>query len=69
MVLNVDAPMPSPYQVLEGIGAGGYYPTLQEARAACRRFREESGNDEIYIYALMGVAEALEHHPGDFQPA
>ena len=65
VVLNVDAPMQSPYQILEDDN-GGYYRTLQEAREACRRFREESGNDEIYIYALTGVAEALRHRPNAF---
>ena len=65
-MLNVDAPMPNPYQVLEDEN-GGCYSTLQEAREACRRFREESGNDEIYVYALMGVPEALRLHPDAFE--
>ena len=62
VVVNVDAPLPSPYQILEDDN-GGYYRTLQEAREAGRRFRAESGNDQIYVYALMGVAEALRHQP------
>ncbi len=65
VVLNVSAPMRSPYQILED-ETGGYYPTLQEAREVCRRFREESGNHEIYVYALMGVSEALGHHRAAF---
>lgn len=66
VVLNVNSPMRNPCQVLEG-ETGGYYPTLQEAREACERFREESGNEEIYVYAVIGVRQALELHPSDFQ--
>ncbi len=65
VVLNVSALMRRPYQILED-ETGGYYPTLQEAREACRRFREESGNQEIYVCALMGVSEALAHRRDGF---
>ncbi len=65
VVLNVNSPMRNPCQVLEG-ETGSYYPMLQEAREACERFREESGNEEIYVYALMGVNEALKSRPHAF---
>ena len=65
VVLNVDAPMVNPYQVLDD-DHGAYFRTLEAAREACQRFREESGNEEIYIYALMGVTEALTHRPTAF---
>lgn len=68
VVLNVNSPMRNPCQVLEG-ETGGYYLTLQEAREACERFREESGNEEIYVYAVIGVRQALELHPSDLQLA
>ena len=65
VVVNVNAPMRNPYQLLEA-DDGGYFRTLGEARGACRRLRDESGNDEIYIYALIGVREAIALHPGAF---
>ena len=65
VVMNVDAPMASPYQLLEG-ESGGYFATLQEAREACQRFRQESGNDEIFVYTLVAVADALSQHPREF---
>ena len=65
VVINVDAPSRIPYQILEE-DAGGYFPTLAAARAACLGWREESGNDQIYVYALMGVNEAFEAHPDCF---
>ena len=65
VVLNVGAPVPNPYQILED-ASGAYFSSLQEARETCQRFRAESGNDEIYVYALMGVEEALIHRPAAF---
>jgi len=42
------------------------FATLVEARETCRRLRSESGNDRIYIYALVGVKEAIRGRPGHF---
>lgn len=67
VVVNVDARMRNPHQVLEEENEGGYFRTLMEAREACQRFRQEGDNDEIYVYALIGVREALELRPGHFQ--
>ena len=70
VVVNVDARTRNPYQVLEdGDNGSAYFRTLAEARAACQQFREEGDNEEIYIYALVGVREALGLHPHDFQLA
>jgi hypothetical protein len=66
VVVNVDAAMPNSHQVLEDADRG-YFRTLAEARDACERFRDESGNNEIYIYALVGVQNALETYPADFR--
>lgn len=68
VVLNLNAPMANPYQILEG-GGGGYFSSLDEARNACRRWRDEHHNSEIFIYALVGVGEAIEAHPDVFPPA
>ncbi len=65
VVVNVEAPLTNPYQILEEDG-GGYFRTLREARAACGRWRTESGNDQIFIYALVGVHEAIEAHLDGF---
>ena len=67
VVVNVDSSSRNPYQVLEDGESGAYFRTLTEAREACQRFREEGGNDEIYVYAVTGVREALELHPDDFE--
>jgi cell fate (sporulation/competence/biofilm development) regulator YlbF (YheA/YmcA/DUF963 family) len=62
--------MRHPYQVLEDDENGSaYFRTLAEARAACQRFRKEGDNDEIFVYALVGVHEALERHPSVFRLA
>jgi hypothetical protein len=67
VVVNVDARARNPYQVLEDDENGSaYFQTLAEARAACEQARAESDNDEIYVYALVGVREALERHPDVF---
>lgn len=66
VVINVDAPAPNAFQILENDG-GGYFRTLTEAREACRRSREESHSDEIYVYALVGIGEALDLRPGAFE--
>ncbi len=65
ILMNVDSPMQSAYQVLDD-EQGGYYQTLDEARAACRRLRNESGNNRIYVYALAGVRHAIEQRPSDY---
>ena len=57
VVMNLNARMANPYQIVEADG-GGYFPTLEEARATCRRWREESANDMIFVYALVGIREA-----------
>lgn len=69
VVVNVDSPTRNPYQVLEYDENGGYFRTLPEAREACERFREEGDNNEIHIYALIGVREALALHPDAFELA
>ena len=69
VLVNVDSPTRNPYQILEDDENGGYFRTLRGAREACKRFREEGDNDEIYIYALIGVREALELHPDEFELA
>ncbi len=70
VVVNVDAPLLNPYQVLEDEENGGaYFRTLKEARAACQRFREEGENEEIYVYALVGIREGLGLHADSFQIA
>ncbi len=70
VVVNVDARTRNPYQVLEDDEHGSaYFRTLQDARVACERFRVEGDNEEIYIYALVGVREALELHADIFQLA
>jgi hypothetical protein len=65
VVVNVEAPFRNPFQVLEESG-GGYLATLSEARTACLRWREESGNDMIFVYALVGVREAIAARPDCF---
>ena len=65
VVVNVDAVSSPPYQLLEAAGEG-YFPTLSEARQACERFREEGDNLEIYVYALVGVREAIGLRPDVF---
>ena len=65
VVMNVDASFTNPCQILEEDG-GGYFPTLRQARAACRGWREESGNDQIFVYALLGIREATDEHPESF---
>lgn len=69
VVVNVNAPTRNPYQVLEDDKGDTYFRTLEEARDACERFREEGENDEIYVYALIGVREALTLHPESFRLA
>ena len=70
VVVNVDARTRNPCQVLENEENGSaYFRTLMEAREACQRFREEGDNEEIYVYALIGVHAALQLHSGDFQLA
>lgn len=70
VVVNVDARMPNAYQVLEDEENGSaYFETLMQARKACQRLRREGENDEIYVYALVGVREALERHAGHFRLA
>jgi hypothetical protein len=66
IVLNVDGPMPNPYQVIEDEDGNGYFFTLQGARALCRRLRRQAENPRLYVYALFGVQEALEARPGAF---
>lgn len=65
VVVNVDASFVSPCQIIDEDG-GGYFPTLAAARAACRGWREESGNDQIFVYALVGIREATEARPDQF---
>ena len=65
VVVNVDASFISPCQILEEDG-GAYFPTLREARAACRRWRNESGNDMIFVYALVGVRDAIAALPDQY---
>ncbi len=65
VVINLNARMANPFQVLEEDG-GGYFATLEEARSACRRWREEYNNSEIFIYALVGVREAIQAYPDRF---
>lgn len=65
VLLNLDPPTPRPYQVLDE-NEGGYYRTLAEAREACQRVRQETGNSEIYVYALAGVSDAVTSQPGAF---
>ena len=65
VVVNLVAPYHNPYQILED-DRGGYFPTLRDARVACARWRTESGNDQIFVYALMGVGEAIDAHPDCF---
>lgn len=59
VVLNVAGPGPRPNQICEDDGSA-YFSTLAEARRACRRLRRESGNSEIYVYALVGVRDAVQ---------
>ena len=66
IVLNVNAPMRNPYQVVEDEDGNAYFSTLDDARALCRRLRRESRNPELYVYALIGVREAINTHPGAF---
>ena len=67
VVVNVDARTRNPYQVLEDEENGSaYFRTLIEARRACQRLREDGNNNEIYVYAVIGVRQALELHPSDF---
>lgn len=66
MVLNVNAPMRNPHQVVEDEEGNAYFCSLDDARALCRRLRREFGNPELYIYALIGVREAINAHPGAF---
>ncbi len=67
VVVNVDARTRNPCQVLEDERNGSaYFRTLKDARAACKRFRECGDNDEIYVYALIGVRQALELHSDVF---
>jgi hypothetical protein len=66
IVLNVNAPMPSPYQVVEDEDGNAYFTTLEDARAVCRRLRREAKNPDLYIYALFGVQEAVKSRPGAF---
>ena len=68
VVVNVDARTRNPFQVLEDERNGSaYYRTLKHARSACKRVRQCGDNDEIYVYALVGVREALELHPDRFE--
>ena len=70
VVANVHARTRNPCQILEDERNGSaYFRTLMEAREACRRFRAEGDNDETYVYALIGVRQALEIHSGDFRLA
>jgi hypothetical protein len=66
IVLNVNAPMLNPYQVVEDDAGNAYFPTLQGARALCRRLRREAGNPDLYVYGLFGVKEAIGTHPDIF---
>ncbi len=70
VVVNVDARTRNACQVLEDERNGSaYFGTLKHARVACKRFREFGDNDEIYVYALIGVRQALELHPDRFELA
>ena len=60
VVLNVGGR----YQICDDDGSG-YFATLADARAACLRLRRESGNSEIYVYAVVGVRDGVEHHASD----
>jgi hypothetical protein len=67
VVVNVDARTRFPYQVLEDeVHGSAYYRTLREARRACKQFRRCGDNDEIYVYALVGVPDALRSHSDSF---
>jgi hypothetical protein len=66
IVLNVNAPMLNPYQVVEDEDGNAYSATLDEARALCRRLRREAANRDLYVYALIGVKEAVRTHPDVF---
>ncbi len=67
VVVNVDARTTNPYQVLEDDENGSaYFSTLREAREACKRSRVEGDNDDIYVYALVGVREAIQRYSSHF---
>jgi hypothetical protein len=66
IVLNVNAPMLNPYQVVEDEDGNAYFAALDEARALCRRLRREATNPDLYVYALIGVEKAILTHPNVF---
>ena len=66
VVVNVDAPMGVPCQVLEDASGNTYFRTLTEARSVCRRLRRENENNMIFVYALTGIRQAREIEPSVF---
>lgn len=66
VVMNVDARMRNPYQILEDEEGETYYPSLARARDVCARLRRENSNNMIFVFALVGVNEALTLRLGSF---
>jgi hypothetical protein len=60
VVANVNARRRNAVQILDDTQNGGaYFTSLDAAREACEEFRARSGNEDIFVYALVGVEDAM----------
>ncbi len=69
VVINVDSPYDQKTGciVCETSDSINVFASLADARRVCEAAREESGNDQIFVYALVGAQDALERWPDSFE--
>jgi hypothetical protein len=48
-------------------GSKNVFASLADARRFCQAIRKDSGNERIFVYALVGVEDALLHWPERFE--
>ncbi len=69
VVVNVDSPydQKTGCVVCETDNSINVFRSLADARRVCEAAREESDNDQIFVYALLGTQDALERWPDSFE--
>ncbi len=66
VIMNVDAPMKAPNQIVEDDEGNTYFDSLEDARRRCAKLRRENANQSLYVYALVAVGTATRNDPSAF---
>jgi hypothetical protein len=68
VVVNVDSPhdRSTGAMVCDTPESTNVFASLDEARSFANAARDESGNDNIFVYALVGVGDAVAAWPDSF---